>query len=105
MPRFFGKYPAGTFDRGQGRPVQTAQEAYDEGFRVGMTWDPVKHPWVPGGPMSFTARDYERDQAKMDPDKADWVAYCDASRENHTMWMAGFHEGRFAADPDYKRPA
>lgn len=105
MPRFFGKYPAGSSRLdGKGAPVQTAQEAYDEGFRVGLNWDPVKHPWQPGGPWSCSARDHERYQAKTDADKADWVAYCDASQENARMWMNGFHQGRFAADPTYKVP-
>lgn len=94
MPRFFGKYPGGASNLdGKGSPVLTAEEAYQEGFKTGRNWDKIKCPWVPGGPHTTSARDHERNDAKTNPDKKDWVAYCDATLENHTMWMAGFHEG------------
>ena len=105
MPRFFGKYPGGQSSLdGKGSPVQTAEEAYQEGYRVGLNWDPVKSPWTPGGPWRTAAKDYERYQAQTDPNKADWVAYCDATVENTRRWQEGYHNGRFAADPNYVIP-
>lgn len=82
--RRFGAYPYN--DLGKGIP--TAEASYAEGYDRGLTWTA---PWQPGGPFVVTPG---VDTHGRDPD---WVAYCEATRENNREWLRGFADGRAAA--------
>jgi hypothetical protein len=87
MPRRFGKYPGNDYDN---RGIPTAEESFDDGYYTGRTWD-KKFPtsnYQPGGPWVCGLSPYG--QMMKDPD---WIAYCNATRENNDEWRRGWIEG------------
>ena len=80
--RRFGAYPA---DR---TSIPTAEASYAEGCERGLAWTAA---WQPGGPFVVTPG---VDTHGRDPD---WIAYCEATRENNREWLRGFADGRAAA--------
>lgn len=79
--RRFGPYPYASDG------IPTAEDSRAEGYERGLTWTA---PWQPGGPFVISAMSHDR----SDPD---WVAFCNATRQNRDAWLAGFAEGRAAA--------
>ena len=67
---------------GTHRPIPTAEEAYNDGHKTGVTW---RHSYYPGGSAAFGAGIYK------DPD---WVAWCAATQENAREWLRGFDDAR-----------
>jgi len=79
--RRFGAYPANDLNRG----IPTATASYESGKATGRRWT---ESYVPGGPWVCNP------DISWGRDDNDWIAYCAATRENHSEWMRGFHDGR-----------
>ena len=82
--RRFGKFP---LHNKMG--ILTAEAAYEDGYNSGLTWDRFKllgNNYVPGGPFVHRCDNPNAD--------SDYRAYCDATVENNTEWLRGWHNGR-----------
>lgn len=73
--------------------VSTESEAYHNGYDTGLNWN---HPWRPGGPWICgpALMPWQR-REDVDPQ---WIAYCEATRENNKQWLRGFDDGRAAVE-------
>ena len=83
--RRFGQYPGGTLPN---VGIPTAKASYEDGWWTGCGWNHKKNNYVPGGPSVTTVQPHER-QFK----NRDWVAFCEATKENHEEWLRGWHDG------------
>ena len=77
MPLMFGKYG----------PLQSAEEAYKDGYETGLTWGNLN--WVPGGPW-ICKQGYTQDIA--------WKNFCDQTKLNNSEWLRGWSDGRKASE-------
>ena len=76
MPLMFGKYG----------PLQSAEEAYAEGYATGLSW---KYKYAPGGPWVCRER--------RGSDIA-WNNFCDQTALNNSQWLRGWRDGRKASE-------
>lgn len=84
ITRMFGKYG----------PIQTAEFNYQQGYQSGLNW---KDSWVPAGPFVLVARDHEI----ADPNKKDWVAFCNAHVKNNQEYLRGWKDGLTKQNPNH----
>lgn len=85
MPRTY------TLNHGHVLTTSTEDEAYENGYTRGETWD-ARFPgprgaYEPGGP--WVCHDHQR-AYEMDPQ---WKAYCDATQQNNEQWRRGWRDG------------
>lgn len=59
----------------------TIQEAYDNGFKTGLTWD---HDWIPGGPHVYSPSYRANEEYKE---------FCKFSQQCHDEWIRGWKDG------------
>jgi hypothetical protein len=82
--RRFGPFPGGN-----PAGIDTAEAAYEAGYRVGLHW---QGDYVPGGPYVHAYRGVNGPTTREYPEE--YRAYCIATAENHREWLRGWHEGR-----------
>ena len=76
MPLMFGNYG----------PLQSAEEAYADGYETGLSWE---HKHFPGGP--WVCRDHRGSDIN-------WSNFCDQTALNNSEWLRGWHNGRKASE-------